>query len=242
MAADTGQPQYAWAVQFPYGSPAHVRQWEDRKVTVPAELITGGGLVPAAALSMSVEHRERANQKVKELEEALAKATADNLSPKEIRKIERRLRSARDARRKQGLRDLELAQTFPSRIVPERKSSVSELEDLAANLRSLPVHPAQLYASIQALLLSGFLGAVLYHRKRHGVVIGLLLLLYPIARVTLEIIRVDNPHDIGALTVSQSLSFALFLSGALWLFVLYRFLPERSKVADAARPREEAGS
>lgn len=245
VAADGTTARFPWAVQFPYGSPAHVRQWEDRRVSVPAELITPRGLrsdlLQAGGLAMSVERREGYVRKVEEREQALADARAAKADRDEIRKLEDALHAARDACDKEGVGDVLLAQKFPSRRKPDRESSVSELEDLAAVLRSLPVHPTQLYASIHAFALSGLLSAVFYRRKRHGVVFGLMFALYPIGRILLEFIRTDNPHDVGGLTISQFLSVSMVVVGFAYLFVLYKFLPERSPAAEAARatPDEE---
>lgn len=245
-AGHSSQAQYPWAVRFPYGSPAHVRQWQDRQVTVPAELISARGLqahlVPAAALSMSVERRGRANQRVEECEKALADAKSARGDPQEIRKLERALLAARRSQEKEGLGDVIRAQRFPSRHNPERISSVSELEDLANRARSLPVHPTQLYASIHALVLSGLLSAVFYRRKRHGLVIGLLCVLYPIGRVLLEMIRVDNPHDAAGLTISQFVGVSMVVVGLVYLIILYKYLPERSPVAVATRPKKNANA
>ena len=103
---------------------------------------------------------------------------------------------------------------------------------LAALHRSLPVHPTQLYSSVQALLLSAVLSGLFYIRKRHGVVIGALFVLYPLPRMFLELIRTDNPHDVGGLTISQSVSFAMLAAGIVYLVVLYKWLPERSLLVD----------
>ena len=80
------------------------------------------------------------------------------------------------------------------------------------------------------MILSGLLSAVFYQRKRHGVVIGLVFVLYPIGRILLELIRADNPHDALGLTVSQFVALAMCVAGLVYLFVLYKFLPERSAV------------
>lgn len=236
-AAD--QPQFPWAVEFPFGSPAQVREWEDRVVTVPAELINTKGmlpyLLPPSALMMSVEKREEPRQKVRELERALRRvesADGSNGLAAQGEKIQEQLKKAKSAsakfEKKHRLNDVKRAQAFPSRENPERITSVSELESLAGQSRSQPIHPAQLYAAIHALLLSLFLSAIFYQRRRHGVVIGLLIVLYPIARVLLEIIRTDNPQDTAGLTVSQFVSVSMFLFGVTYLLVLYRKLPERS--------------
>jgi len=240
--AAAGGPQYPWGVQFPYGSPAHQKAWEDRQVTVPAELINTrtmpASLLWPASLSVPIEVREGPKRQVERLEKALADATASDPDAAQVAKIERELQAAKKAlqavRQEHHLDDLEWAQQYPSRESPGRKTSVSELERLAAQCVSPPVHPTQLYSSMHAFLLSGLLSAVFYQRKRHGVVIGLLLLLYPIGRVSLEVIRADNPHDSLGLTVSQLVALGMFVIGAVYLVILYRFMPERSakKIAD----------
>lgn len=61
-------------------------------------------------------------------------------------------------------------------------------------------------------------------------VIGALFVLYPIPRVLLELIRVDNPHDVGGLTVSQFIGLGMLLTGIAYLIILYKRMPERSGV------------
>jgi prolipoprotein diacylglyceryltransferase len=238
--ANPPKPALPWAVQFPYGSPAHVRHWENRLVTVPAELISMPRdgllpmLVPEYQLFMPVEKRQAILRKIQDLEAAY-KAVADADSAEA-----RTLRREWDDARKDAVYQLGAlleAQKFPSRAQPQRESSVSELEALAHQCRSLPVHPAQLYATLGALILSGLLALVFYRRKRHGVVIGLTLLLYPVQRTLEEIIRADNPQDVAGLTVSQSISLGLILAGAAYLYVLYTKLPERSPLAVCAAPK-----
>ena len=243
LAADGATAQQPWAVQFPFGSPAYVRQWEERQVGAPAELISTGAfytnVISASGLNMPVARREAYIQAEQDALRALNEARDAGADPKAVKKLEDAWQAARNKLVKDGIADVMRAQAFPSRENPDRESSISELEDLAAECRSLPVHPAQLYASIHAFALSGVLSMMFYRRKRHGVVIGVMFLLYPIGRVLLEIIRSDNPHDVAGLTVSQSISLAVFVGAAIYLFVLYKFMPERSPLAERARPKEE---
>ncbi|MCH7595221.1 MAG: prolipoprotein diacylglyceryl transferase [Planctomycetes bacterium] len=238
----TPSVEQAVAVEFPFASPAHWKHWEDRHVTAPAELITttAGMLIPALVpdreLSMSVNRRERPLRELEDVRAAYRLALAKNPKGEEAA----RLKEAREAAgkrtkdRQKEMLGLTLAQRFPSRVEASRTTSVSELEDLAAASRSLPVHPTQLYAAGSAMLLSAFLSALFYRRKRHGVVIGMLLLLYPIQRTILELIRADNPHDVAGLTVSQSISLGLFVLALIYFAVLYRMMPERSPHTRAA--------
>lgn len=94
------------------------------------------------------------------------------------------------------------------------------LKDLPSS--SLPVHPAQIYSSINALLICFVLLAVSHQRLRDGVVLATMLTIYPITRTMLEIIRSDEPGRFGtALTISQWVSIvALMGVAALWAYVL----------------------
>ncbi len=237
------EPGYPWAVRFPYGSPAHVDAWDKRRVTVPAELVTthafGSSLLPAIAFGLSAERRAELQQKHDDLQgriDELRKSVAEIKGGRKegpVDELEKQLEAVRAQRRslriEHHLNELERAQRFPSRKNPERKTSESELQQLASLCRSPFVHPTQLYSALHAIILSGFLSAVFYQRKRHGVVCGLVLVMYPIGRVLLELIRVDNPHDTMGLTVSQFVSLAMFLAGVAYLFVLYKFLPQRAE-------------
>jgi phosphatidylglycerol---prolipoprotein diacylglyceryl transferase len=237
--AHTKHAAHQWAVQFPFGSSAHARHWEDREITLPAELIlTNENLyltapIPADQLAMSVEKREGPLREYETALTALKKAKEEDAESDRTKKLTLEVKRLRDIalahQRKIGasLR----AQQFPSRVAPTRKTSLTELQDLASTSRSSAVHPTQLYSAIQALLLSFVLSAVFYRRKRHGVVIGLLILMYPIQRTILELIRADNPHDVAGLTVSQGVSVALFLAAIGYFLVLYKVMPERSPYA-----------
>lgn len=248
VAPGTDRAAYSWAVQFPFGSPAHVREWEERRVTVPAELVSTRGLqsalVSPRALSLSVEKREGPKRLLQQLEEALAEAKTGGGNGATVQPLEAEILKVRKSLKKlyqeYGLADLDMAQQFPSRRNAQRKTSVSELQELAAMARSMPAHPTQLYSSVNAILLSGLLSAVFYHRKRHGVVIGLLFLLYPISRIIIEMIRTDNPHDTSGLTISQFVGLAMVTASIVYLFVLYRSLPERSPILTTASNQSAA--
>lgn len=86
---------------------------------------------------------------------------------------------------------------------------------------SLPIHPAQLYAAIDAFLLS--LLAVLFTplTRRDGEVFALVLTLHPLSRILLESIRVDEPPALGTpFSISQLVSIALlFAASALWWWI-----------------------
>jgi len=236
-----------WGVQFPYGSNPYIWQWENRQIRVPAELINSTSrpvsLLGAAALNMSDDRRRGPKRRVEDIEKQLAAATASDPDSETTRQLQASLASAKRKlekfKRENWLGVLEKAQLYPSRMNPGRRTSVSELQQLAQNHPSLPVNPTQLYSSIHAFLLAGLLSTVFYRRTRHGVVVGLLFLLYPIARVILESIRVDNPHDTAGLTISQFVSLVMFVGGAAYLYVLYRFMPQRSPRVVAYIPPEE---
>jgi hypothetical protein len=247
MSPATGQPDCAWAVRFPFASPPHYRHWEDRQVTVPAELITTAkgalqpSLIPPSLLAMSVERREGPTRKYEDLREQHARAKEQTADSKEVDRLKVAMEAAEEKRRKHEgkLIALRLAEQYPSRSASQRRTSVSELQDLAAQYTAVPIHPAQLYAAINAFLLSGILSTLFYLRKRHGVVITALCLLYPIPRIALEIIRSDNPHDIAGLTASQFVGLGLFILAIVYLIILYKWLPERSPALDTETSRRE---
>lgn len=245
MAAHTADepPAVSWAVQFPYGSPAQFRHWQDREVSVPAELIVTTkesplpAPVPEAQLAKSVEARETARVQADQAAEALRIAKAEDPNSPGIPQLEKALAAARKRVQAQlgELAALTIAQQMPSRANPTRITSVSELQAIAANVTSAPVHPTQIYASAQAMLLALFLGALLNYRKRHGVVIGVLFLMYPVQRILLELIRADNPHDVAGLTVSQSLGVLMVPAAFVYLYLLYKRYPMQSPLVAAER-------
>jgi len=90
--------------------------------------------------------------------------------------------------------------------------------------RSRPVHPAQLYSLIDALLLCGFLLAFEPYKRWEGELTALVLTIHPISRFLLEIIRVDESAVFNTgLSISQNISIAIFAGGvALWIYLFWR--------------------
>jgi phosphatidylglycerol:prolipoprotein diacylglycerol transferase len=101
-------------------------------------------------------------------------------------------------------------------------------------VRSLPVHPTQLYAALDAALLAAFLWFYYPFRTRDGEVIAILFTLHPVSRFLIEMIRDDEPGQFGtSLTISQWLSLAFLLAAAaLWWHVLRQ--PRGSRLPHAA--------
>lgn len=105
-------------------------------------------------------------------------------------------------------------------------------------VRSLPVHPTQLYAALDAALLASFLWFYYPFRRRDGEVFALLVTLHPISRILLEMIRDDEPGQFGTpLTIAQWTSVGI-LSAALglWWWLLRRprgsALPHKASLPD----------
>ncbi len=86
---------------------------------------------------------------------------------------------------------------------------------------SLPIHPAQLYATIDAAILSWLAVAVTPLAKRDGAVFALVLTLHPISRFLLEMIRIDEAPALGTpFSISQVVSLVLLaLAAGLWWWI-----------------------
>ena len=89
---------------------------------------------------------------------------------------------------------------------------------------SVPLHPAQLYAAVDAGLLALLAMAFTPLARRPGEVFALVLTLHPVSRILLEIIRVDEPPALGTpLSISQLVSVVLLaLAVALWWWISRR--------------------
>jgi phosphatidylglycerol---prolipoprotein diacylglyceryl transferase len=89
---------------------------------------------------------------------------------------------------------------------------------------SLPIHPAQLYAAIDAALLAVVAMLFTPLSRRDGQVFALVLTLHPLSRLLLEAIRVDEPPALGTpLSISQLVSVVLLaLAAALWWWIAAR--------------------
>jgi phosphatidylglycerol:prolipoprotein diacylglycerol transferase len=87
--------------------------------------------------------------------------------------------------------------------------------------RSVPVHPAQLYAAIDAALFALVLWFFYPFRRRDGEVFALLITIHPLSRFLLEMIRSDEPGRFGTdLTIAQWMSIAIVVCGVgLWIYL-----------------------
>jgi phosphatidylglycerol:prolipoprotein diacylglycerol transferase len=94
---------------------------------------------------------------------------------------------------------------------------------------SLPVHPTQIYATIDALVLLFLLSAYDPLRRRDGEVMALLMVTYPVTRFLIEYLRNDESVFFAGLTISQNLSVLLWISGLLFWFSLRRSAPVRER-------------
>ncbi len=215
-----------WAVQFPYGSPPYNRQWENRQVTVPAELVLiddsgASGPMPRMILSTSIP----------ELQARLVQAQ-DKVTKAEAAGDQKKLAAAkrmRDIMRRGMAPLLGHYQTF--------NKSPAELKAMTASdaLRTLPLHPSQLYGAVGPILLAVLMNAYFYRRRRHGTVMVVGFMLYAVERFVEEIIRSDNPHDTFGLTISQGVSIGV-LAIALLALLIIRQMPEGSPHAKPWAP------
>ncbi|MDZ4848209.1 MAG: prolipoprotein diacylglyceryl transferase [Pirellulaceae bacterium] len=96
--------------------------------------------------------------------------------------------------------------------------------------RSLATHPTQIYSTIDAALLSGFLFCLWPNVRREGTVFGLGLIMYGFSRIIEEWIRVDEAGQFGtSLTISQWISLGGILTG-LTILILQRSWPMDARI------------
>ncbi len=229
-----------WAVRFPCASPAQYDQWSRCEATLPAPLIhidprTGYAYpIPRELLTMPPAKRLLAERRCEQLEERLQELRRTNAGADKIARTEAELNQARAAR--DQVRQAEAPLLRNMAIFGLHASDIERLAQ-RPDSRSAPIHPTQLYASVNAFLLAFLLNAIFYRRKRHGLVFGMLWLLYPVARFVEEAIRADNPLDTAGLTISQAVSVGGLIFAAVYFWWLYR-QPLRSARAVAYVPPE----
>ncbi len=104
--------------------------------------------------------------------------------------------------------------------------------------RSLPVHPTQIYSSIDALIVCLVLLAVERFFRRDGELLALMISISAVTRFLLENLRTDEPAVFGTgLTIAQNISLVFFiLVGGLWLYILRR--PAGRAFLRSATPRQ----
>jgi phosphatidylglycerol:prolipoprotein diacylglycerol transferase len=237
-----------WAVRFPFGSPAAIQHWGQKlpEAGLREELIfihepTGLAqplsreilTIPEADIAQAeasiAELTKRIAARQAELSRASENAEKQRLT-REVARLNRKLAATevehvgiRTQMQKYGL-------TFP------------ELRALAAEHRSLPIHPTELYSSITAALIAFVLSAVYWRRTRDGQVVCALFVMQPLARWLIEVIRADNPVDTMGFTVSQFLAICMTAAGLIGFWVLRRLPPRSPRARPWEPPPEEQPS
>lgn len=153
---------------------------------------------------------------------------------------------------------MEPNQKFYGRLKPyEYLSDEQQKQVTSGPHRCRPVHPTQVYSSINAFLLCGIL--YLYWKKfgryRPGTTFSLMFILYGLTRFLIEFIRAGNPYESGwwtltdHWTISQNLGIYLAILGAGLMVVFLSLKPaalpdgtsETEKGDDKANRKEQPG-
>lgn len=237
-----------WAIQFPYASPGWAEHYHRGLVDVPQQLLirTGHYPVPVALdrehLNAPADLFSAPQRRIEQANEALAKARQDKADKQTIENLQAEADAAK-------ARFEKIKRTYADlyRVYETYGQTPSEVTAMASHYHSRPVHPTQLYAIVDALLLAGLLHIIFMRRRQQGVVFGLVFIFYGIGRFVEEMIRGDNPreHLFGMLTISQMISLATFLLAIVYLAVLYKLpaaSPAAIRVVPADPPQEPVAS
>ena len=111
--------------------------------------------------------------------------------------------------------------------------------------RCLPVHPTQLYSSLNAVFLCGVLW-FFWHRyegkkkkpkkyfAKPGCTFGLMFVVYGITRFLIEFIRDDNPYGFDGLTVSQNICIGMIILGFA-MMVAFHFIEPKMRINNTTK-------
>lgn len=211
------------SVEFPPNTPPYERQFEQGRaygfqiIAAQKELTADAKATPLITLVEPGSPAARAG-----LIDGEPVITIDGLP---IADVEQARFALRHAYEKQHL---------PLQLTTTRGSySIAPYDGMAVHSR--PVHPAQIYSSIDAFLATLLLLAFTPLARRDGETFALFLSVHAVSRFLLEVIRIDEPGMFGTqLSISQLISVGLLALGVgLWLYI------ER-KPPGFAWPRQQA--
>jgi phosphatidylglycerol:prolipoprotein diacylglycerol transferase len=210
-----GQCDAAWAVRFPPASPPHMAQAKEGKLPLFGLLFDVA--TPGQAVIKSVEPDSPAAQAGLVTGQRVTKVAVNrDLHP--IATIDEALFAIEQAHHEGD----EVAIYTAGRAFPATWTVAVPPE------KSLPLHPVQLYAAVDALLLCLLLLAYYPYRGRDGEVFAIMITIHPISRFLQEVIRIDEASVFGTgLSISQNLSI-LMLAAAIGLWIYLRCQPKGS--------------
>ena len=233
-----------WAMSFPFGweSTPFMEHWQKGLIGVPEQLLyhPAGYSLPVPInrehIGMSTETLREPQRKFQQARQALEQARKNNASAEAIASLQKEMDAAGQKAEATRKEYYDLAYAYD-----QYGLTPSDVTALAQHYRSLPVHPTQLYAVVDALLIALLLHLVFMRRRQQGMVFGLLFICYAIGRYIEEMIRGDNPADwplFGTtLTMSQVISIYSLVFAVVYLVVLYR-LPATPPSAMRTVPAE----
>ncbi|MFQ5492224.1 MAG: prolipoprotein diacylglyceryl transferase family protein, partial [Phycisphaerae bacterium] len=239
-ATPQGDKSWPWAVHFPYGSPAYLVQWKRQQLTVPDELLMTspihGRLEPIPAILLKDPELERSDALKQYAEHSIALAGLSDSqrntpAANDLRSKMKSLRPRIPGADKRQRSDFVAAAVHLRKVADatgqDTDTALASLRHRAADQKSLWVHPTQAYDAISLLLMFFMLSAIFFRTQRHGMVSAWAMVLYPISRYCLELLRADNPRDVAGLTISQAMSIGVLIAGLLLMVILVKLSPGR---------------
>ncbi|HZZ71275.1 MAG TPA: prolipoprotein diacylglyceryl transferase family protein [Pirellulales bacterium] len=206
-----------WAVSFPWNSPPQVRQASEGLIALHGlQFAKGDDAKPVIEAVVPGSQAALAGLKAGETIRAIGDRPATDKASSEWRAIH----SVRDAEAEL----LRLSTPGTQIMVQTEEGAAAATWQIAGPLPgSLPVHPAQLYSSIDALCLLLFLLAWYPYRRHDGEILAWMLVLHAISRYFLESLRSDEGAVFGTgWTISQNISLLFFLIGVgMWVYFLF---------------------
>lgn len=219
--------QIPWAVTFPAGSPPFMQQLDDGKIDLSNQFLQGiilkegfhtganGRTVPVLEVDRVKPGSQAKLNGVKPGQYIIAVNGVSLYSPDGTR-----------ANLQLAYYQLTADARFQGTVTINRMKEppVSWKVNTDDEIRSLPVHPTQLYSSISAFIL--FVLTLIFSRftTRNGAVFAFLFTLYPISRWILEYIRIDETSFMGTgMSISQNISLLVLAAVVLFWIYIYRY-------------------